>query len=111
LEFDQNLEPTGVVVIRDIGDAKLHSEGITAILQCVKKHEVLEYELTNPDHIKYLPAQTSNEGRVGDKQDHTRFAEYPLNTRIHWTQYSSFKDQYGGNQLPEKVITTDRKST
>jgi hypothetical protein len=104
LEFDKaTLKPTGTVVIRDIGDAKLHSE---VIQQIGGDHPAIQYELKNPDRPKYLPAQTSNEGRVGDTQDHSRFSQYPLNTRSHWHQYSSFKAMYGVENLPEREITT-----
>jgi hypothetical protein len=104
LEFDKGtMEPTGTVVIRDIGDAKLHSE----VIQQIKADQpAIEYELNGADRPHYLPAQTNNEGRVGDAQDHTRFAQYPLNTRFHWHQYSTFKSMYGGANLPEQEITT-----
>lgn len=104
LEFDKaTLEPTGTVVIRDIGDAKLHSE---VIQQIGGDHPAIQYELSNSDRPHYLPAQTNNEGRIDDTQDHSRFAQYPLNTRFHWHQYSSFKAMYGVENLPEQEITT-----
>jgi hypothetical protein len=108
LEFDKaTLEPTGRVVVRDIGDAKLHSEFIA---QMAVDHPALQYELK--PHVEgdgrpgYLPAQTNNQGRVDDHARHERFDQYPLNTRIHWHQYSTFKDKYGGVYLPEQMMTT-----
>ena len=41
-----------------------------------------------------------------DAKDHSRFAQYPLDTRFHWHQYSSFKTMYGVENLPEQEITT-----
>jgi len=73
-------------------------------------HPALQYELK--PHVEgdgrpgYLPAQTNNQGRVDDHARHERFDQYPLNTRIHWHQYSTFKDKYGGVYLPEQMMTT-----
>ena len=107
LEFDKGtLEPTGRVVVRDIGDAKLHSEVIGVIGNA---QPVIQYELTNPQRPDYLPAQTNNQDRHETPDHalaHERFDNYPLNTRTHWHQYSTFKDQYGGRELPGGMMTT-----
>ena len=97
------------MIIRDIGDAKLHSEFIRQLCGLsASPPAVIDYEMNNPDHHHYLPAQTNNEGRVGDTQDHSRFSNYPLNTRFHWHQYSSFKDKYGLAKIPGKAKTVAR---
>jgi hypothetical protein len=106
LEFDATtLEPTGVVVIRDIGDAKIHSE---VIQQIGMDQPVIQYELTNPERPGYLPAQTNNADRADDHARHDRLDQYPLDTRTHWHQYSTFKDKYGGKYLPNTMMTTVR---
>ena len=107
LEFEKGtLQPTGRVIVRDIGDAKLHSEIIGVI---GGGQPVIQYELTNSQRPGYLPAQTNNADRHETPEHaiaHERFDNYPLNTRTHWHQYSTFKDQYGGGDLPGGMMTT-----
>ncbi len=106
IEFDRaTFIPTGRIVIRDIGDAKLHSE---VIARLGTGQPVIEYELRNPARPGYLPAQTNNADRALDDKPHDRLSMYPLDTRTHWHQYSSFGEQYGRLQLPDKTMTTVR---
>ena len=112
LEFDARLEPTGRVFFRDIGDAKSHAQVTATIrrkLEADGRDEavrILAYEYDGgPGKPSYLPFNT--DGRVGESEaDHHRFSQYPRRTRMHWHQYSSFKGQYGLEDL--KHATTPR---
>ncbi len=105
LEFERGtFASTGTLIVRDLGDAKLHSEAI-ANIPCAASADVINYELKDPDRPGYLPAQTNNKDRAGDHEPHYRFSQYPLDSRLHWQQYSSFKNQYGGAKLPRGANT------
>lgn len=94
LEFDTAMKPTGRIVVRDLGDAMLHTEAIWALFGSAGKvptslknvtslrHEVLDYECTTlVSQGDYYPAETGG--------DHGDSFDYPAGTHFHWHFYSS----------------------
>ena len=96
LEFTTALKPTGRIVIRDIGDAKLHMEVIWALYGdgsappdqgdfdklATVKNKILQYEC---DTLRKSSPGTYpfTSGRPSNKPD------YPPKTQLHWHQYST----------------------
>ncbi len=94
LEFDTAMKPTGRIVVRDLGDAMLHTEAIWALFGSAGTvptslknvaglgNDALDYECTTlVSQGDYYPGQTGG--------DHGGSFDYPAGTQFHWHFYSS----------------------
>lgn len=110
LEFDATMRPTGRIVVRDLGDAMLHTEVVWALFgsggappQTLKnvaglRSPAVAYECTTlVRHGDYYPGQTGG--------DHGNSFDYPAGTQFHWHFYSSLGK--GGSVATQSNNSTD----
>lgn len=102
LEFDQDLQPTDKLVVRDVGDANLHVQ----ITRAIHNHDgskfnnkYLDKEYDFKANLEHKPYDTETD-KAGDD------TFYPSGTQFHWHNYSVFKGQYL-DDVGQASCTTD----
>jgi hypothetical protein len=94
IEFErEKLEPTGRIIIRDLGDLQLHKQIIFAL----HSNDVLNTDPTQLTDLsiqyeyKYVTSPQDTEVNRGIDAQRKPDGKYPAGTQLYWHAYSAFK--------------------